>query len=356
MGLMDPYSADDIKRRKDEPFIPRGASEKKFQPLTSQFEISGTKYGIQFGRIDSEWASVLLVDNRIIRACVYKKENLSKLNFPNLYNVVGWLLITAVMPKVYPRELMKLISRMLDQLVDNRDRGIEVNYAAFYIDPYLVDDMERVKANLLNPSKSSEKDFKLSEQGFSPLSSQLGIPGTSFRIQLGHVHDKWASRLLKDNQIIDSYVYKDEELSAAGFLNQNLIVGWVLRTVAIPNINPHQIMKITQALTKQAMNMSGDKVYDLNELKKMLDGILDDSTEGIRERVLKRLRERRGDFLPYPYIFKPPEPPDDVDVATNVQLNHPVTEEELNLELFCRYCGSELSMDERFCSVCGKKS
>ena len=92
----------------------------------------------------------------------------------------------------------------------------------------------------------------MTEQGFIPLSSQLGIPGTSYRVQLGLINDKWASRLLKGNNIIDSYVYKDEDVGELGFPNQNMIVGWVLRTIAIPNINPHQIMKTTQVLVKQA--------------------------------------------------------------------------------------------------------
>jgi len=92
----------------------------------------------------------------------------------------------------------------------------------------------------------------MTEQGFIPLSSQLGIPGTSYRIQLGMINDKWASRLLKGNDIIDSYIYKDEDAGEQGFPNQNMIVGWVLRTIAIPNINPHQIMKTTQVLVKQA--------------------------------------------------------------------------------------------------------
>ncbi len=48
-------------------------------------------------------------------------------------------------------------------------------------------------------------------------------------------------------------------MSASGFPNQNLIVGWVLRTVAIPNINPHQIMKTTHALTKQAITRKEEK-------------------------------------------------------------------------------------------------
>jgi len=68
-----------------------------------------------------------------------------------------------------------------------------------------------------------------------------------------------ACHLLKGNTSIDSYVFKDEDLSASGFPNQNLIVGWVLRTVAIPNINPHQIMKTVQALTKQAITKKEEK-------------------------------------------------------------------------------------------------
>ena len=72
---------------------------------------------------------------------------------------------------------------------------------------------------------------------------------------------------------------------------------------------------------------------------------------------LERYRaDRGGNFYPYPYIFKPPEPPGDIGVATNVQLNQPVTEDDFDVELFCRYCGSKLAMDESYCSVCGKKS
>ena len=48
-----------------------------------------------------------------------------------------------------------------------------------------------------------------------------------------------------------TYVIKEEDMTVSGFPNQNLIVGWVLRTVAIPNINPHLIMKTVQEMTKQ---------------------------------------------------------------------------------------------------------
>ncbi len=145
------------------------------------------------------------------------------------------------------------------------------------------------------------------------------LPGTSYKIRLGHMNDKWAIHLLKGNDSIDSYVFKEDDMSVSGFPNQNLIVGWVLRTVAIPNIYPHLIMKTVHAMTKELIN-------------------------------------DRDDHLPYPSIYKPPEPPGDIGVATNVQLNQPVIEDEFDVELFCRYCGSKLAMDESCCSVCGKKS
>ena len=98
----------------------------------------------------------------------------------------------------------------------------------------------------------------MTEKGFIPLTGELGIPGTSYRIQLGLINEKWASRLLKGKGVLDSYVYKDEDTSG-GFPNQNLIVGWVLRTIAIPNINPHQVMKTTQALVKQALRRKEER-------------------------------------------------------------------------------------------------
>ncbi|MFX1568192.1 MAG: zinc ribbon domain-containing protein [Promethearchaeota archaeon] len=98
----------------------------------------------------------------------------------------------------------------------------------------------------------------MTEKGFIPLTSELGVPGTSYRIQLGDINEKWAVRLIKGRDVIDSYVFKDEDVEG-DFPNQNIIVGWVLRTVAIPNINPHQIMKTTQALVKQALKKKEER-------------------------------------------------------------------------------------------------
>lgn len=85
---------------------------------------------------------------------------------------------------------------------------------------------------------------------FVPYTSQLGIAGTSYRLQLGLINEKWASRILKGKDIIDSYVFEDSSVDELP--NANMIVGWVLRTVMIPNINPYQISKTVQFLRREA--------------------------------------------------------------------------------------------------------
>ncbi len=63
---------------------------------------------------------------------------------------------------------------------------------------------------------------------------------------MGRVNDKWASRILKGTDVIESTIYNDAELP-----NANLIVGWCLKVIAIPNINPYQVMKTVQFLRKE---------------------------------------------------------------------------------------------------------
>jgi len=85
-----------------------------------------------------------------------------------------------------------------------------------------------------------------SNQSFNPFSSQLGIAGTSYRLQMGRVNDKWASRILKGTDVLESTVYNDSDLP-----NANLIVGWCLKVIALPNINPYQVMKTVQFLRRE---------------------------------------------------------------------------------------------------------
>jgi len=88
------------------------------------------------------------------------------------------------------------------------------------------------------------------DKDFTPITDQLGIPGTSYQLQLGLTQDMWVSTLIKGSKIIDYHIFKDIEEE---FPNQELILKWILKVVAIPNINQQQIKKITQKLVNQAL-------------------------------------------------------------------------------------------------------
>lgn len=95
------------------------------------------------------------------------------------------------------------------------------------------------------------------------MTSQLGIAGTSYDLQIGLINGKWASRLLKRREVIDTDVYRDDDIDE-GLPKQDVIVGWVLRTVVIPNINPHQVKKTVQTLLLQAKNNKDRSNQDYN--------------------------------------------------------------------------------------------
>ncbi|MFX1377702.1 MAG: zinc ribbon domain-containing protein [Promethearchaeota archaeon] len=211
----------------------------------------------------------------------------------------------------------------------------------------------------------------MAEIGFVPLSSQLGVAGTSYRIQLGEINEKWAVRLLKGKEVIDSYVFKEEDVQG-DFPNQNIIVGWVLRTVAIPNINPHQIMKTTQALVKQAMKNKEEK-----KLKPPVSEAQEIELTAVPERELKRpqvqgwlksedaksqteIEEERRQAFKASVMAKKAEAQESAStIKTTRQLpsipkeGAQVTETEEKEGEFCPYCGKDLGFI--FCPFCGKR-
>ncbi len=91
-------------------------------------------------------------------------------------------------------------------------------------------------------------------QKFVPLSSKFGLPGVSYQIQLGTVNGKWTLILLKGRDVITSQTYEGSE-----FPNQNEIVAWILTSIVVPGINPHQVIKSIQVLVKQAMEKKEKK-------------------------------------------------------------------------------------------------
>ena len=69
----------------------------------------------------------------------------------------------------------------------------------------------------------------------------------------------WASGYCKGKDVLDSYVFKDLDIAENGAPNQNIVVGYVLRTITLPNINPYGVMKTVQALTNQALKNKDKK-------------------------------------------------------------------------------------------------
>ncbi len=210
----------------------------------------------------------------------------------------------------------------------------------------------------------------MTEQGFIPLTGQLGISGTSYRLQLGLINEKWAVRLLRGKDVLDSYVFKDED-SSGGFPNQNLIVGYVLRTVAIPNINPHQVMKTTQALVKQAITKKEQRkvMAPVSETKDVeLEKVPESEkrrpkTQGwVKEEGMKssqELEEERRQAFKERMAAKKAEESTTPTVKTRRKLpsipskgdseSAPVGEDPSK---FCPFCGKDLNW--KFCPYCGK--
>ena len=96
----------------------------------------------------------------------------------------------------------------------------------------------------------------MSNANFLPLSAPLGIPGSSYMVQLGKVGDVWGVRLAKGNDILDSKVFRDN--TGDDPPNANAIVAWVISTIPIPNLNPYQIAKSVGFIRQEAIRRNED--------------------------------------------------------------------------------------------------
>lgn len=177
--------------------------------------------------------------------------------------------------------------------------------------------------------------------------------------------------MLKGKDVMDSYVFKDEDVQG-DFPNQNIIVGWVLRTVAIPNINPHQIMKTTQALVKQALKNKEEKKVKApisetqgielervpdRELKrpqvqgwvkqegmKSQQEVEEEHRQAFKATVMARRAETEGDI---PTVKTTRQLPTIPKVGS-------IEQPDVSSEgIFCPFCGKDLNFI--YCPYCGKK-
>lgn len=118
---------------------------------------------------------------------------------------------------------------------------------------------------------------------FIPLSGQLGIAGSSYMLQMGKVSNFWAIRLVKGPDVLDSKVFKD---TGQEMPNANVLTGWVLSVLTIPNINTYQIQKTIGFIRQQSL-----RTLDEQQAKKKEQGKAESasvSLETVAERDIKR--------------------------------------------------------------------
>jgi len=116
--------------------------------------------------------------------------------------------------------------------------------------------------------------------------------------------------------------------------------------------------------------MQEDKVIERMEDTKADGYILkpfeyDDIAKLIDEYILKRTGAKKRKPLPkddddddhfsYPYISKPPEPPNDIALAPRVQLRSSPNKKDREEKINCQYCGKELTKEESLTHSCRKK-
>ena len=208
-----------------------------------------------------------------------------------------------------------------------------------------------------------------------------------------------AARILKGKDILDSYVFKDDDITKDGVPNSNMIVGYVLRTLTLPQINPYGIMKTTQALIKQAIvnkekrkivaPISETKDVELekvpeSELKrpKATGWVKEDAPEGIQSEDDKRAAfkarveakkaataeteasnakgikvvEKKAPAPAIKTIKTTRKLPSIPSAGTQDAPKADVAVKEkasAERDLFCPFCGKDL--DWKFCPYCGEK-
>ena len=213
----------------------------------------------------------------------------------------------------------------------------------------------------------------MTEKGFEPLTSQLGISGTSYRVQLGKINEKWSSRILKGQNVIDSYIYDDASIEEN--LNSNLVVGWILRTIAIPNINPYTIMKTVQALAKQAVQnkdkqkvmapLSETKDIELEKVpekelkrpkasgwvKEEAPEVIKESEKQKRQAFQERMKSKTSEGESTE--TKPKGRRELPKIPGSAEGGEGKKQEATGGSKFCPYCGKDLGW--RYCPYCGKE-
>jgi len=144
---------------------------------------------------------------------------------------------------------------------------------------------------------------------------------------------------------------------------QNLILGHKLygeldRFLELERLTKEQKFLIANILiiSNIQINPSKKKTY----LRLFLDRFPDLSDQDKKDIIQSIEDEWDGkidddDYIPFPYIFNPPEPPDDLALAPRVQLHASPKKKVPEEKIHCQFCGMKLTKEEQFTHSCKKK-
>ena len=124
----------------------------------------------------------------------------------------------------------------------------------------------------------------------------------------------------------------------------------------LERLTKEQKLLIDNLISNIQKNPSKKKIY----LRLFLDRFPDLSNQDKKDIIQSIEDEWDGkidddDYIPFPYIFNPPKPPDDFAMAPQVQIRAPLKEKDPEDEFYCQYCGMKLTKEGQFTHSCKKK-
>jgi len=113
---MEPYSSDDVKRRKKKHNFERHEPEKGFKLLKREFEISGTNYRIQVGLLNGRYLFNILDDKTLVDSHVFEDRDNDRFGLSRQNSTVGWILRVAHELKIDHHPLAESVVDMMKYL------------------------------------------------------------------------------------------------------------------------------------------------------------------------------------------------------------------------------------------------
>lgn len=92
-----------------------------FDPLTGQYNIAGTSYGLQLGIINNKWAISLLKGKKTIDTMICKENDLLG-SIPNPDLIVRWVLGAISFLNINPLHIKKTVNILLNQAKANKEK------------------------------------------------------------------------------------------------------------------------------------------------------------------------------------------------------------------------------------------